>query len=273
MQENEEILKIITNETKDAVDEMVVVTPSIYASMFSKFAISHDTAIENEELLSSDLLDQKVCILENLQKHTSVNAQKLSDHTDKAINAIKDKDETLLSEILQETQKLREEIEKLKESVYKDELTHSFNRKWLHDKLIDDEQKSFKTSGVLAMIDLNYFKIINDKYGHVIGDKVLIFIANQLKRTKESVIRYGGDEFIIVFSKNTTEESALAELNKIREAILTKSLKVKDISFKVSFSFGLHKFNVNDTLSEIISRADKNMYADKIQIKERITGI
>lgn len=269
---NQKILKIISNETKKEITDLEIVTPSIYTTIFSKNAHAHDVIIDDEKT-TDDILNEKISTLTKMQNQTSVNVLSLSEHTDKAISAIKEKNEALLGEVLQETQKLRYEIEKLKESVYKDELTNTFNRKWLQDVLLDDTKNYFKNSGVLAMIDLNYFKIINDTYGHIIGDKVLVFIANQLRITKESVIRYGGDEFIVIFSKNTSKEDAIKQLNELREEIITKNLKAKESLFIVSFSFGVHKFKKHDRLSVVMEHADKNMYDDKIKIKERVTGI
>ncbi len=273
MKANENILKSITYETKSSIADLDVVTPTIYSGIFQKYASEHDADIEDDAKLTDELLSEKINIFTNIQNQTSQNAQKLSDTTDKAICAIKDKDETTLAEVLEETRNLKHEIEKLKESVYKDELTNVFNRKWLHDKFLDQGAQNFVKSGTLAIIDLNYFKIINDTYGHLIGDKVLIFIANQLKKTKEHVVRYGGDEFLVVFSHHSSAKSAFEKLNSIRETILKKQLKVKDASFKVSFSLGVHQFSIGDSLSNILEEADKNMYADKIKIKKHITGI
>jgi len=267
------MLKIISNETKNSIGQLSVVTPSIYASIFSKFAIDHKTDIEDEKQLSQNLLIMECSNLTNLQTQASKNAMKLSQNTEKAIDAIKGKDDGILNEVLKETQDLRREIEKLKESVYKDELTNVHNRKWLHDHHLKEGTESFKDAGALAIIDLNYFKIVNDTFGHIVGDKVLIFIANQLRKTKENVIRYGGDEFIIIFSNDVSVEQGLSNLNKIREEIISKKLKAKDSSFRVSFSFGIQEFKNGDNLAEVIENADKNMYEDKIQIKKRVTGI
>ena len=252
---------------------MDIVTPSIYASVFSKFAKIHDTCIEDEVALTDHILDEKIAQYTNLQTKTSQNANKLSENTDKAISAIKEKNEQILFEVLKETEELRQEIQKLKESMYKDELTNVFNRKWLHDNVLDESGHGFKGSGTLAIIDLNYFKLINDTYGHTIGDKVLVFIAEQLKKTEESVIRYGGDEFIIMFCDDVSEEIAVSKLNDIRENILTKNMKVKNASFKVSFSLGTQEFKKGDSLSNIIEAADKKMYNDKIEIKKRVPSI
>lgn len=273
MKANEEILKIISNETLDSVHDISIVTPTIYKSIFQKNASSHDTDLSNEDKLINGMLNDKISMFQNMQDEAAKNATQLSSNTNKAISAIKEKDETKLNEVLKETQDLRKEINKLKEAVYKDELTHSLNRKWLHDNYLQDENDRFNQDGTLAIIDLNYFKLVNDTYGHNVGDKVLIFIANQLRKTKESVIRYGGDEFIILFNENIDSDTALLKLNEIRESIISKKLKAGESSFRVSFSFGAYEFEKGASLADVIELADKNMYNDKIKIKKRVTGI
>ncbi len=273
MQTDENLLKIISNETLNSVHDISIVTPTIYKSIFTKLASSHNTDIDSEDTLTDSLLNEKISLLQDMQNATSKNAIQLSDHTARAISAIKAKDENTLNEVLKETKSLREEIEKLKEAVYKDELTHAFNRKWMHDNFLEKESESFKSNGTLAIIDLNFFKLVNDTHGHIVGDKVLIFIANQLRKTREDVIRYGGDEFLIIYSDRTGKKEALVTLNAIREEIIRKKLKANNSSFRVSFSFGAHEFKAGDTLASVIETADKNMYEDKIQIKKKVTGI
>lgn len=273
MNSKNNVLKIISNQTKSSINEISVVTPSMYAAIFSKYASAHNTVLDNENELSRNLLMNECTHLTNLQNQASKSAMQLSESTSKAISAIKEKDERLLENVLQETQKLRLEIEKLKESVYKDTLTNVQNRKWLNDNFLKDDAQKFKDSGTLAIVDLNYFKIINDTFGHIIGDKVLCYIAGELKKTKYSVVRYGGDEFIILFSKSVSAQKAKEILNNLREKILSKKLKSKEEMFQVSFSFGVSEYEASQNFSDTIERADKNMYEDKIKIKQRVTGI
>lgn len=273
MTKDDKLLHVISNETKDSIDQLSIVTPSIFASIFSKFAKNHKFEILDENSLSQKLLQNECSQLTELQTFTSKNMHVLSNSTHKAISAIHEKDETKLNEVLKETEALRNEIEKLKESLYKDELTNTYNRKWLHDNFIDSHTHSFKDEGALAIIDLNYFKIINDMHGHIIGDKVLILVANELQKSKFDVLRYGGDEFIILFPKDTTKEDASLILNKIRENILSKKLKAHDTIFRVSFSIGISEYKKDNLLSSVIEKADKRMYEDKQNIKKRITGI
>jgi len=273
MQENKKLLEIISNDTKNSIEQLSIVTPSVYASIFSELAKKNNIDIEDEENLAKEIVANECHKLTDLQKETSKNVQTLSENTSKAINAIENKDEKILNQVLQETQALRYEIEKLKESVYKDELTHAYNRKWFHDNHLNEFGNIFTENGTLAIIDLNYFKIVNDTYGHIIGDKVLIFITNELKKLKLPVIRYGGDEFILIFKDKISKEKALSLLNSVREHVISKKLKAHNDTFRVSFSFGVSEFHENDELAQVIENADKDMYKDKLAIKKKITGI
>jgi len=272
MSHDEKTLQIISNETKDAITQFDIVTPSIYASLFSEQAKKHDAEIEDEAALSANIIQAQCSSLQELQKETSKNAKELSEHTSKAISAIESKDTDSLKQVLQETKALRLEIEKLKESIYKDELTHAYNRKWFHDNYINEHDNTLKNEGTIVIIDLNYFKEINDTFGHIIGDKVLIFITNQLKKVSKNVIRYGGDEFILLFPHQNVEQITKI-MHELRESILTKKLKAHNDEFRVSFSYGLNTFTQGNELSKVVEEADKSMYEDKLNIKKRVQGI
>ena len=114
---NNTTLQIISNEAKSSIDQIKIVTPSIYASIFSKFAQDHNEVIEDEHDLSQELLQLECSNLTTLQTEASQSAKKLTENTNKAITAIKTNDEAGLAEVLQETKNLRAEIEKLKELV------------------------------------------------------------------------------------------------------------------------------------------------------------
>lgn len=265
------VLEIISNETKDKICQMDVITPEIYANLFMQNAKKHH--IEDYNDYMQNFLSQQVANYLHLQDETSEHADKLTKTTDKAIEAIKEKNDEALKEVLSETQKLRSEIEKLKESLYKDELTGVYNRKWMHDHLIIQNSNQFDKAGVLGLIDLNYFKIVNDTYGHIIGDKVLVFVTGQLKKTKADVVRYGGDEFLVFFDEHSTVEGVKKKLKKLREDLLKKHLKAKDADFRISFSIGVSEFQKGESVDEVIERADADMYEDKQKIKERVPGI
>lgn len=270
---DKKILQQISYRTLSAMNELGAVMPDMYSSLFFKFASELGVKSDEDGAIGHNDFDEKFLFFTDLNNKTSKNVQQLSDYTSQAISAIQSKDETLLTKVLMESESLRDELEKVKTSLYTDELTGAFNRKWLKDNFIDLHSNSFKHAGTLAMIDLNYFKIINDTYGHVIGDKVLAHVANSLKQVCETVIRYGGDEFILIFSSTVSLEDAHIKLHQLREDTLSKKLKAKNSFFKSSFSFGITTFEAHDSLFNILESADQNMYDDKRIIKTRVTGI
>ena len=272
MNKDNKLLEIVSNDVKNSIEQLSIVTPSIYTSLFAELAKKNNLEIENEENISKDILNLECSKLTDLQEQTAKNVQALDTSASKAIDAIQNKDETLLQHILEETKSLRREIEALKKSVYHDELTHAFNRKWLHDNYVD-EKENFKTDGTLVIIDLNYFKQINDTLGHIVGDKVLVLITNELKKLRVPVVRYGGDEFLLIFSSDTKKSDAINSLNTIRERVIAKKFKANNKIFRTSFSFGNCTFQKDNNLAEVIEQADKDMYQDKIDIKKRIKGI
>lgn len=273
MEKDEQLLKIVTNETKSSIESLEIVTPTLFESIFNQFAKRHNLFINDEYALTYNILKAECSMLTDLQTKTSQNVSLLSDSTSKAIHAIHENNQDVLQEVLLETQKLKEEIEKLKKSVYLDTLTRAYNRKWLQDNYTKEETFASKTSGVLALIDLNYFKVINDTYGHVIGDKVLIFLASEFLKLGFPLVRYGGDEFLIMFDSQTTPKKAEEMLTNLREQILKKKFKSAQKTFTVSFSFGVTPFAQDDSCVSVLELADQAMYEDKQKIKKRIQSI
>lgn len=163
--------------------------PSEYNRIYSEKARSHHVELKPNQIVTSEMLDEKMV------RHLIT----LSKCTDDAIDAIEHEDKQTLKTLLLQTKALQEEIHELQKIVYEDSLTKSYNRKWFEDTICDSDRISIRESGTLVMADLNKFKQINDTYGHVVGDKVLIHIAFKLKESGGRVVRYGGDEFMIIF--------------------------------------------------------------------------
>ena len=269
MKKNNDILKIISNETLDATHSIPVVTPSIYATLFEEKAKSHSIHMDEEKEfnISREILIKECENLVDMREKNDKNAIRLSSSTSKAIDAIKKKDEKLLNDVLKETEELRREIESLRKTIYKDDLTSAYNRKYLKDNYLEEGSENFSKNGILAIIDMNDFKDINDTYGHAIGDKVLIFIANNLKKTKADVIRFGGDEFIIMFDDTFSIEEAISKVDMVHEIITHKKLKAKKGEFRVGFSIGIASFKKSEDFNDIFEIADKKMYENKEQMK------
>ncbi|ACM92231.1 diguanylate cyclase [Nautilia profundicola AmH] len=164
---------------------------------------------------------------------------------------------------------LEVELDKAYKELLIDPLTKVYNRKALNNDLneILEKGKDKNLDLVIAIVDLDLFKEINDKYGHLVGDFVLIKIANIIRkmiRKENKIYRYGGDEFIIVFNRMT-----LAQVKPIIQRIVHKIestlLKYKDDLIKVTVSVGLTQHKQGDTFDEIIKRADHALYQAKVK--------
>lgn len=144
---------------------------------------------------------------------------------------------------------------------YQDELTNLWNRRYLYTRL-KDEMKRLKQNKVLslAIIDIDNFKCINDTFGHLFGDKVLIEMADILQknlRKNDIVARWGGEEFIIVLPKTNAEE-AKTVFERIR-----KIIEKYDFGCRITVSGGIAFVWEDTEVDKIIGMADKALYEAK----------
>lgn len=175
--------------------------------------------------------------------------------------------------------------EKLIESASTDMLTELYNRQYFYNKISSLINQSSKNNNIenddicLFYIDLDNFKYYNDTFGHTVGDSVLIWFGEILKFVvpkKSTVIRYGGDEFILLVQK-CSEEDAKVIVNKIYESIRNKcgfkekiaeiletSIEIPEKNL-ISCSIGIicNKLNKNLNISKFVENADKSLYEAK----------
>jgi len=260
--------KFLSDETKAEINNLDVVPPSLYESIFKSLASKNNISIDDEELKSNEILDHKLEEMTAIDDATTKKVIQLDNSAKKAIQAMSEKNEDLLEETINETQALREEIERLKGSLYKDSLTKVYNRKWLNAELLNTDERLIY-SGTLFLVDMNYFKHINDNYGHVAGDKVLTYVANHLQKLDADIIRYGGDEFMAVFQEKDIKKTA-QKMHVNRELLLKKKLKFHDKQFHISYSYGGVEFSEHDNFAKVLESADALMYEDKEKIKARV---
>lgn len=243
----------VTEEIKSRIGKMKVVLPASYGKLYSDIAQRHALDLQPEELLTSEMLDEKMV-------HHIVT---LSSVTHNALEAMETQNMAMLKEIIIETQKLRIEMEELTKIIYEDSLTKSYNRKWLEDTYLDKDKVMMRHRGVIVIIDLNKFKLINDSYGHVVGDKVLMHVAKKLHESGGKVVRYGGDEFIVVFDSGEDIKTANQHIDTLIKGCEQKSFTFEGQIFKISFSYGLASFDVGSEFHLVLNAADKAMYRYK----------
>lgn len=159
----------------------------------------------------------------------------------------------------------------LKDSSLKDALTGLYNRRYL-DEFIDEIHDSSKSFSIL-MLDIDYFKQINDKYGHDMGDKVLKGISDILKsniKGSDLAIRFGGEEFLILLF-NITPKNAIKKADEIRIEFSKKIFKSNEGDFSKTLSIGIsHYPNQTDTIWHSIKYADVALYEAKNSGRNKI---
>ncbi len=150
----------------------------------------------------------------------------------------------------------------LKLSSISDELTGTYNRYKIAE--ITDktsERFIFDTNAAVLMLDIDYFKKVNDTYGHDVGDEILKHVANIIKDQvygRDYVIRWGGEEFVVILVDYRIDQ-AMALAEKLRSKIENSNNGICPITISV----GVYRYNKNETYHQAISKADQALYKAK----------
>ena len=154
-----------------------------------------------------------------------------------------------------------------------DILTGLYNRTYFEEEVKKKLLQCGEKDAALMLCDLNFFKGINDVYGHLTGDNVLIFTANCWRENLPNphiLARLGGDEFIMFFEQIESKETFLQQINEVRSIFQKNLYKQGDIEIEVVPSIGI-AFVKEDGLDyeHLYHTCDKRMYQDKKKIKEK----
>ena len=173
---------------------------------------------------------------------------------------------------------LRAELADLRLQATLDALTGLGNRKTFDEALARalEHAPGDMATVCLMMVDIDNFKSINDEYGHLIGDKILRFVAETLRRSvkgRDVVARFGGDEFGVVLEE-TPPQGAYRLAESIRQTIEKSALKRTDTGEpirNITVSIGVECNRPGDGPDDLIERADKALYESKNKGRNRVT--
>ncbi len=211
--------------------------------------------------VDSDVLKQLVAELANETRHVHDRSADLHGQ---------------LQDSQREADALRQQLQTAKEEAIKDALTGLTNRKGL-DLAMEKLMAADGADGPHCLLigDIDKFKRINDNYGHLLGDKVIKFVAKIMQESvkgKDVVARFGGEEFVVLLPL-TEIPGALAVAESIRSAIecgrLVRSDTKKPIG-TVTISFGAARYRPGEGLEALISRADEALYRAKSSGRNRV---
>ncbi|PAR45182.1 GGDEF domain-containing protein [Vibrio metoecus] len=165
---------------------------------------------------------------------------------------------------------LFEEIEWHRLRSIRDELTGSFNRRYFKEH-VQRQLNQSEAASIIALVDIDHFKQINDTYGHDIGDEVITFVVQNLESlnlTDCVVARYGGEEFAI-YARENDEARVAKALDTVRDEI-AGGFSIDDQPLRVSVSIGVVMLDTSYDYGEAIRQADKALYQAKQQGRNRV---
>ncbi len=229
---------------------------SVYAGSLSRFAGLLDSSDPSDDLL--------------VEVEKVIEDTRAMEQSQKQLNS-------QIFDVLNEVSELRRELDQLKEEALTDALTGISNRK-AFDAALEQailSSRDNKTPFSVLVADIDHFKKFNDSHGHLVGDKVLRFVASTLKRCtkgRDMVARFGGEEFAVILPQ-TSLSGAHAVAEQIRRTVSAGKLRKKsddEVYGNVTISIGATQFYASDMPSTLIDRADRALYRAKNRGRNRV---
>jgi diguanylate cyclase (GGDEF)-like protein len=184
--------------------------------------------------------------------------------------------DSLRKKFYKRSAELSEANKRIEQLAELDELTGSFNRRCIM-RMLDDEiarVQRLKTPFSIALIDLDWFKRINDAYGHPTGDEVLRTFAITVFANIRSIDRfgrYGGEEFLLVLP-DTPNDTAVRIMDRLRAIIADLDWSAFSPGMRVTISAGVSTLGPRETADTFLARADSALYAAKARGRNRIAS-
>ena len=162
---------------------------------------------------------------------------------------------------------LRKELELLKSLVHVDHLTGTLNRCGLDPTFAREAARADRNNSPLgvALLDIDDFKLINDRHGHQVGDAALVHLADVIRQTirpSDTVVRFGGEEFLFLLPDSGAEQAAMA-LTRLQQELDRRPVVYGKKQLQLSFSAGVAVRSRRQSRDAIIGHADRALYQAK----------
>ncbi|MCF8096101.1 MAG: diguanylate cyclase, partial [Desulfobacteraceae bacterium] len=166
-------------------------------------------------------------------------------------------------------------LETLKKLSITDDLTRLYNSRHFYYKLEREinRHSRYKHPLSLLLLDIDFFKAYNDKYGHLEGDRILSSLGKLIAesiRTMDTAYRYGGEEFTVILPE-TDSESALRLGERIMSGVKSKNPAPLEQAAPITLSVGVTQYKAGESITEFVKRADRAMYMSKEKGRNRIS--
>ena len=173
-----------------------------------------------------------------------------------------------------EMENLQQQLDRVSAQARHDPLTGTLNRKGLDEVMEREMARAARGSTplCLALLDIDNFKLINDRLGHETGDAALVHLAEVVRtvmRPQDLLSRYGGEEFVLVLP-DTTVDQGVEAMQRLQRALTTQFFLRDSEKVLITFSAGVAQLTKTETSAEAIHRADRAMYLAKRSGKNRV---
>lgn len=219
-----------------------------------------------ERIRRSDDVDAIIRILENALHETA------GLHNDRSVELAREEVERAEQRI----DALREELEQARKLIHVDHLTGALNRAGF-DSLYAREASLADRHEIplgVALLDIDNFKALNDIHGHQAGDAALMHLARILKialRPSDAVIRFGGEEFVILLPRASLDRASRA-IERVQERLARQVLVYNHRPLRFTFSAGVTERRTGERQSAVIRRVDRGLYQAKHAGKQRVVA-
>jgi diguanylate cyclase len=264
------MLKNSLREAKASLKNLITLFVERLSEMTESTSGYHDRIGNYADRLhrSNDLSALKT-IVDDLMTDTRAMQADMVRHRDDMVDARKQADQA--SERVRE---LEAALEQVSEQVREDQLTGTLNRRGLDDAMQREVSRAErrKTPLCVAVLDLDNFKKLNDTYGHQAGDDALVHLSQVVKQTlrpTDIVARFGGEEFIVLFS-DTNLKQAVDVMRRLQRQLTKQFFLHNHERLLITFSAGVALLKAGESQESVFARADKAMYQAKLQGKNRV---
>jgi len=240
---------------------------------FSESTADYQEKIEKcaERITQSDTIGELSDVLDDVMRETrGIQINALRSHSD--LTAMRQR----VEESEREISRLQNELAQASEMVRHDPLTGALNRKGM-DEAVEREIARVRRHGgpmSVAMLDIDNFKILNDRLGHDAGDAALVHLTKVVHdtiRPQDTLARYGGEEFIILLP-NTSEDDGANVMVRVQRELTRKFFFHNHEKVLITFSCGVAELMAEESPEEAIKRADSAMYLAKRMGKNRVVA-
>lgn len=260
-------------EREDELREIIDLLSKAMVSMNSDNEAYHQKIYAQSEQL------EKITLLDDIKKIKSTLAAEVETIKD-TVRQKQARDQRQVIVLSEKVEALHVELEQAKEASLTDALTEIANRRAFDQKLLRCVEQNLigKLPFSLILIDIDDFKRVNDRYGHLIGDRVLMAMADSCKqsiRADDFIARFGGEEFAILLP-GASRKNAVKKAQHLCRQIANTRYALSDgedsDQLSITVSMGVAAFERGDTCQTLIDRADKALYQAKTIGKNRVEG-